>query len=1537
MLAAMDIAQLKDIVRRALQQKTFNLATAELKSRTVQRIAEDNLPGLIFRLSEAEEINSGNSNRIALQGIGVNYPFLGMASRLEFWVVDGEAAFSLEAKGDGSWNLGTGFPPFRNTVAAALALMGSSRLCLSSHDSGADCPRGLTFKCAVDIEALTAGLSKLIGVSKPTLYGTAVLSKQGSELMSITLKAPTIPCVNLGIATVNNVTLSLESDLLEPRRAAGKGRRTILPYLKLTAEIPLTANRQELPLPLQLIIAGGGSAIRLSANLAHGLEALENEIQGLAAMLKLQQSLKDLLPPGFQLSNLLTLEDLFLDFRDGGKLRLTGLDIRSRTPWTIFTGVSGQSLTLQEIALRLRVADPLGRKPMPWLEAGGRVSFGEGVLSVSAVYPDWSVRGYLEDGTRLKLSVLLNDLLGIKAGVPLLSVERLDFEISPKRFAFDLDIDAESDWAIPETMLSLRGLSCLVQGELQDGKIKRTPSGRIRGYFVLAGADLLVEAAFADTETNRGWSFEGKTENDSEIPVGKLIAELEEFLKASLPEGLKDLKGLTLKNLATKFNTASKKILFKCTGALSLGGAAAEIKIKIDFQPSAREATVTGSLQIGTASFQLVFTKEGFRASFSGAFDIHQLVKLLDKDGKVNVPPGLRIDLESAAFEYRTAEKAVVLLASSKKLGQVVFVSREQNGKRQHLFGVRINAGIGIKTLPLIGQVLGDSGGVSFPYLGLLSATADFKEYKLTPPEGSRSEFPAVMTVPGGVTLTGRIEVGTLKKEIELPLYRPQQAQSLNAAADDKLTDKVQWVAVGKTLGPLQLQRLGVQFLSKGEGGGNQSLIRLLLDAGVVASALQVNLYGLSLTFDPQNPLGAPPPPGLEGIFVAFESGPAMQIRAGLLGRDNEYSGEATFKFGDYGFSGFGLFTKGVYASLCIFGYLGIPFGHPAFFVKGLAAGFGFNREIVIPPLDEVNSFPLVQAARSGGRETQGLVERNRSFPVAFGNVWVAAGLQFSSYEMLSAYVLAVLSTGTQFEANLFGIGNLNIPKGAPAISVELALQATFAPSSGRLAFGGLLTRNSYLLIKEARLEGGFAISTWVNGPHQGDFVLTLGGYHPQFGTPAHYPRLAPLGINWQVSSALVMKGNFYFALIPSGMMFGGLLEAIFQSGDFTASFQAQADFLVRWQPFHYDAMAQITVNVSYTWTYIVTKTITVSVGASLHLYGPAFSGEAEIDLRFISFRIAFGAKKLSDHTAPAPICWKEFKDAFLLSQPEANGEPPMLTDHPADLKRSEVCQAHVARGMVKEIKGAQGVEGWVVSPGNLIIITSSKIPAKSAQFNGKNLPGEWNQGFGVGMVGVEDDQFKTTHRVTLQAVGQAATRKRMRSKRDGDQQTLKIACKPVVSNVSKALWSKDAPALSGGDAALIKGVLTGLQLAAITSPGASRDLPIRALKVATEIKGEATSLRSPAPTRAASRPPMAADEALTRLKQSITRAAAKRGAILEALHRHGFSTRTDARVEAFSRGEHDLLAVELGTLAQEASGEELKKQRQSQKRSRRR
>ena len=68
--------------------------------------------------------------------------------------------------------------------------------------------------------------------------------------------------------------------------------------------------------------------------------------------------------------------------------------------------------------------------------------------------------------------------------------------------------------------------------------------------------------------------------------------------------------------------------------------------------------------------------------------------------------------------------------------------------------------------------------------------------------------------------------------------------------------------------------------------------------------------------------------------------------------------------------------------------------GVPAFFVTGVAAGFGVNRSITIPPVGEVQDFPLLPGNFSSTMPIEDVLAKlSEVVRPELGQYWLAAGL----------------------------------------------------------------------------------------------------------------------------------------------------------------------------------------------------------------------------------------------------------------------------------------------------------------------------------------------------------------------------------------------------------------------------------------------------------------------------------------------------------------------------------------------------------------
>lgn len=186
----------------------------------------------------------------------------------------------------------------------------------------------------------------------------------------------------------------------------------------------------------------------------------------------------------------------------------------------------------------------------------------------------------------------------------------------------------------------------------------------------------------------------------------------------------------------------------------------------------------------------------------------------------------------------------------------------------------------------------------------------------------------------------------------------------------------------------------------------------------------------------------------------------------------------------------------------------------------------------------------------------------------------------------------------------------------------------------------------------DCKLTGGAAVYVWFPGSdHAGDFVATVGGYHPAYRPPSHYPQQVPrLGLDWSVSSDVRIKGELYAAVTPKVGMVGGRLSVDFASGGLHAWLDAGFDAIVRWAPLYFDLRMWISIGASYTarvlWWDV---TIRAEVGAYLNVWGPATGGTVRVEVGPFSKSIDFGEPRRLQRE---PLPWADFHARQLPADP---------------------------------------------------------------------------------------------------------------------------------------------------------------------------------------------------------------------------------------------------------------------------------------------
>jgi hypothetical protein len=787
------------------------------------------------------------------------------------------------------------------------------------------------------------------------------------------------------------------------------------------------------------------------------------------------------------------------------------------------------------------------------------------------------------------------------------------------------------------------------------------------------------------------------------------------------------------------------------------------IKLRITIDLTAPDASVAGGKAKRTAHFggTLAIGTLQFAVSYGAGLLLGTLSKdtsitLVDLAGALGfhpaIPDGIDVGLKGLELVYRTikddktgvATSVLMIAAQSQSYGRAVLVVRKVGAVSTCLFATQIAISGNLSDVPLIGAALPAGAGLSLQGLNILIASkplaaedvaainALFAELGQHLPPGAAWTLPG-QALGSGPALSVALTLGSEPRLVTLDMMSraraaapaqtpvvpaapsapslPAKAPAVSVtppAGQPDAGGALKWIKVDKTLGPFSVRRVGLGF--------DHAQLAVATDASVALGALTLSLLGLEI----RTPLTRFAP-GIElsGIDIDFDASD-VEISGGLsktIGPNGaiSYDGEALIKTPAMSISALGAFSSiDGDPSLFVFAVENKPLGGPAFcYITALAAGFGYNRKLKRPNLDEIHQFPLLagladSSVFGGGTlpsPAQALSALESWIEPRHGEYWFALGMQFTTFSIITTNALLIVEFGGDPAISILGISVLRQPiQGDAYVYGELDFEAVFKPRQGELMVSAVLAPGSYVLTPDAHLTGGFAFYSWFSGEHGGDFVYTCGGYHPAFVVPSHYPQEPRLGINWQVGGGLSIVGESYFAITPAAMMAGVSLQVSFHDGPLSAWLKAQADAIVFWNPFYFIAEVSISVGISYHLDLLfVETTLSVEIGADFLIWGPPVGGEAYIDWSIISFTIGFGADRRQADT----IGWDDFKRMLPVKQERAGPAQNAATAKPAYLNVVTV------KGL-KRTHAVGDLTFWLVRAAQVQFAIASAVPASA-------------------------------------------------------------------------------------------------------------------------------------------------------------------------------------------------------------------------------
>ncbi|MCJ1345798.1 hypothetical protein MMC31_004007, partial [Peltigera leucophlebia] len=542
-----------------------------------------------------------------------------------------------------------------------------------------------------------------------------------------------------------------------------------------------------------------------------------------------------------------------------------------------------------------------------------------------------------------------------------------------------------------------------------------------------------------------------------------------------------------------------------------------------------------------------------------------------------------------------------------------------------------------------------------------------------------------------------------------------------------------------KKAGPLSISNIGLKYSEK--------KLHIMFDATFELGPLGFSLIGLSINLGITSLEKLPDiSASIQGMSAVFDKPPlsiAGIIRHGNTGALDYYAGGLIIGFVPYQFEAAGFYGKASpkgaqeFTSVFIFARLDGPLVTLEFAeISGVTGGFGYKSDVRLPSVDQVVNFPFVATDELDGSTGSALetlqrltsVDANGWFRPLDNTYWAAAGLKVSALKMITLDAAVVVQFGASIKLGIFAVGVVDIPNAKSALKyahIELGIQVVVDFDYGIFKAEAQLSPNSYIMHPDCHLTGGFGLYYWFDAPHAdlsnvGSFVFTMGGYHQAFQIPDGYPNPPRLGISWSLGSDLSITGQAYFAITPKACMGGGRLNATFSAGPVKAWFDAFADFLINYKPFHFTAGAGICIGVSLEIDILFIHIhISIEVSADLNLWGPPVAGVVHVHLWIFSFSISIG-----DSASEIPaITLIEFYELVLQASSQQNTS---TSTAPAAVSRPKN-EGHVflvQSGLINnsEIPEREQNAGWTVRGGTFSFVVSCKMAIDTVKLGDQSI-----------------------------------------------------------------------------------------------------------------------------------------------------------------------------------------------------------------------
>jgi len=459
---------------------------------------------------------------------------------------------------------------------------------------------------------------------------------------------------------------------------------------------------------------------------------------------------------------------------------------------------------------------------------------------------------------------------------------------------------------------------------------------------------------------------------------------------------------------------------------------------------------------------------------------------------------------------------------------------------------------------------------------------------------------------------------------------------------------------MSKKIGPLSISNVGLQF--------DKGILYVVLDATFELGPIEFSLLGFrlgakftdirklpALNFD------------LEGLSVGFNQ-PPLTLAGLFRHKDQLYMGGIVVGFVPYSLTAVGFYGQvDSFTTVFVFAKLEGPLVNLGYAeISGVCGGFGYNNTIGYPTIDQVATYPFITNQFDQSKPDVVLKSLVGGWVQPKEKVnWFVVGMGVKAFDVLDVDAVVVVTVTPSVKLGIFAVCQAGFPSEAKPdkriLFVRLAIGAEVDFNAGTMKLEGQLTPDSYILAPSCHLTGGFGLFYWFgDNVNAGDWVFSIGGFHPSYLRPVHYPNPPRLGISWQVDSTLSVIGESYFAITPKCCMAGARIHAALSLGPLGAWFDASANMLINFDPFWFMGDVSVSIGVSFTLRlWICTLYIKVEIGADLSIQGPPFSGKAHVKFWVFGFDVSFGAK---DQTPPKPATFAKFLEMCFQGAPSESG-----------------------------------------------------------------------------------------------------------------------------------------------------------------------------------------------------------------------------------------------------------------------------------------